>query len=176
MNTPTCGLNKSRQNRLSLMCCPLSTYFVDGWTFLLILDRLLIHRRSGHTACLIGSDVVVFGGCRGRNWLNDVFVLDTGDQWNLLMNICRRCFAMSSSLPIYSIHLLDRAQPEHFFQFGWGGTIFCIIYVFCMIVNMFQFCDRYSWELQNAWSPSFPTTTRWWSQMCEGLSRSNIMK
>lgn len=36
--------------------------------------------RSGHTATVLGSDLVVFGGVRGRQWLNTVSVLDC-DLW-----------------------------------------------------------------------------------------------
>ncbi|OQS02119.1 Rab9 effector protein, partial [Thraustotheca clavata] len=33
--------------------------------------------RSGHTMCVLGSDVVVFGGTRGRNRMNSMHILDT---------------------------------------------------------------------------------------------------
>jgi Galactose oxidase, central domain/Kelch motif len=32
--------------------------------------------RSGHTATVLGNDLVVFGGVRGRKWLNTVSILD----------------------------------------------------------------------------------------------------
>jgi hypothetical protein len=33
--------------------------------------------RSGHTASLLGDDLVIFGGSGGRVWKNTVHVLDT---------------------------------------------------------------------------------------------------
>jgi hypothetical protein len=33
--------------------------------------------RSGHTASLLGAEVVVFGGCRGRKWCGDLWALNT---------------------------------------------------------------------------------------------------
>ncbi|OQR86738.1 Rab9 effector protein [Achlya hypogyna] len=35
--------------------------------------------RSGHTMCLLGSDVVVFGGSRGRSRMNSIHLLSTED-------------------------------------------------------------------------------------------------
>ncbi|CAM9790311.1 unnamed protein product [Ectocarpus sp. 4 AP-2014] len=37
--------------------------------------------RSGHSAAIIGTDLVVFGGVRGRKWQNNVAVLDT-ERWH----------------------------------------------------------------------------------------------
>ena len=40
---------------------------------------LYVHRvRVGHSASLVEKTIVLFGGCRGRKWLADVFALDTG--------------------------------------------------------------------------------------------------
>ncbi|KAG5184824.1 hypothetical protein JKP88DRAFT_313869 [Tribonema minus] len=36
--------------------------------------------RSGHTAAILGKDVVVFGGARGSKWQNNLYALDT-DRW-----------------------------------------------------------------------------------------------
>ena len=37
--------------------------------------------RSGHTASLVGQDLIVFGGSRGRGWQNNVCVLDV-ERWH----------------------------------------------------------------------------------------------
>lgn len=37
--------------------------------------------RSGHSAAMIGNDLIVFGGVRGRKWQNNVAVLDT-ERWH----------------------------------------------------------------------------------------------
>ncbi|CAM9821267.1 unnamed protein product, partial [Choristocarpus tenellus] len=37
--------------------------------------------RSGHSAAVIGKDLVVFGGVRGRKWQNKISVLDT-ERWH----------------------------------------------------------------------------------------------
>ena len=36
--------------------------------------------RSGHTAALVGHEIVFWGGCQGRKWSNDTYVLDV-DTW-----------------------------------------------------------------------------------------------
>ncbi|CAM9733556.1 unnamed protein product, partial [Discosporangium mesarthrocarpum] len=37
--------------------------------------------RSGHSAAIVGKDLIVFGGVRGRKWQNKVSVLDT-ERWH----------------------------------------------------------------------------------------------
>lgn len=39
--------------------------------------RLSACHRSGHSASVVGDDVIFFGGSRGRKWATNVVVLDT---------------------------------------------------------------------------------------------------
>jgi hypothetical protein len=55
-------------------------------------------KRSGHSACLVNDDIIIFGGIARRSWLDDMYALNTKTwQWRLIECVTKATSSSSSS-------------------------------------------------------------------------------
>lgn len=71
--------------------------------------------RSGHTASLLGTDIVYFGGARRRKWTSDVVVLDT-QAWKWVKP------KITGRPPTPRVYHSATVVGDRIVRGGWGGV------------------------------------------------------